>query len=157
MRLLFVCTGNTCRSPLAEGIARRLLADRGAGDVEVGSAGTSTMDGAVASDGALLVALEHQLDLSAHRTRQLSRELVAEADLILVMGPHHLERVEALGGTGKAWLLHAFASDGASQAAVSDPFGGGLDTYRETYQELEAALRRALPRLPAQPPRTDAT
>jgi protein-tyrosine-phosphatase len=155
MRLLIVCTGNTCRSPLAEGLARRLAAERGM-EVTVSSAGTSAWDGAPASDGSLLVALEHDLDLSAHRTRQLTRELVADAELILTMGPHHLERVEALGGSGKSHLLLAYASNGADLAAVSDPFGGDLDVYRATYQELDRALRRVLDRLAADRQKTDA-
>lgn len=156
MRLLFVCTGNTCRSPLAEGLARRLVAERGVADMTIGSAGTSAWDGAPASDGSLLVAMEHDLDLSAHRTRQLTKELVAEADLILTMGPHHLERVEALGGSGKAYLLHGYATHGDSQAAVSDPFGGDLDVYRATYQELDQTLRRVLDRLAGDRQKTDA-
>jgi protein-tyrosine-phosphatase len=156
MRLLFVCTGNTCRSPLAEGLARRLASERGLADLIVSSAGTSAWDGASASDGSLLVAMEHGIDLSAHRTRQLSRELVAEADVILTMGPHHLERVQALGGSGKASLLHDFATHGESQAAVSDPFGGDLDVYRATYQELDQTLRRVLDRLAHDRQKTDA-
>ena len=156
MRLLFVCTGNTCRSPLAEGLARRLLAERGLGDVHVGSAGTSAWDGASASDGSLLVAMEHALDLSDHRTRQLTKPLVDEADVILTMGPHHLERVVALGGSGKAHLLHAYATQGDSQAAVSDPFGGDLDVYRATYQELDQTLRRVIDRLVGDRQKTDA-
>ncbi|OYV66431.1 MAG: hypothetical protein B7Z72_11365 [Gemmatimonadetes bacterium 21-71-4] len=112
MRILFVCTGNTCRSPLAEAIARNLLIERGIADVEVASAGTSAWEGASASDGALLVGLERGLDLNGHRARQLDRDLVHAADLLLAMGPHHLERIEALGGTGKGHLLTAYASRG---------------------------------------------
>ncbi len=98
MRLLFVCTGNTCRSPLAEAIARKVAVERGLGDVEVASAGTSAWDGAPASDGALLVGMERRLDLSGHRAQSLTRRLVEASDLILAMGPHHLDRIEALGG-----------------------------------------------------------
>lgn len=156
MRLLFVCTGNTCRSPLAEAVARRLLAERGLSDVIAESAGTSAWEGSTASDGSMLVALEHDLDLSGHRTRPLTRDLVDAADLILAMGPTHLERVEALGGTGKAFLLHDYASHGEDRSAVSDPFGGDLGVYRATFQELDRELRRVLDRLAADRQQTDA-
>ena len=112
MLILFVCTGNTCRSPIAAAIARRIAQERALPHLDLGSAGTSAVDGQPASDGALLVGIERQLDLTEHRARQLTPELVDQADLILVMGPHHLERVEALGGTGKAYLLTDYAFDG---------------------------------------------
>ena len=150
MRLLFVCTGNTCRSPMAESIARRVASERGLSNVEISSAGTSTWDGAPASDGALLVGLERSADLSTHRARQITRELVSSQDLILTMGPHHLERVEALGGKGKSYLLTAYASHGADDRPVNDPFGGDLEAYRLAYDELEREIRRAFDRITAE-------
>ena len=147
MHLLFVCTGNTCRSPIAAALARRIADERGLTDLEIESAGTSTADGQPASDGAVLVALERQLDLTGHRARQLTPEQVDAADLILVMGPHHLERVEALGGAGKAYLLTAYSSRGSEGRPVSDPFGGDLETYRATVEELDTEIRRAVDRL----------
>jgi protein-tyrosine-phosphatase len=156
MKILFVCTGNTCRSPLAEAIARKIAIDRGLSDPEVASAGTSAWDGAAASDGALLVGMEHGLDLSHHRAQLLSRELVASSDVVLAMGPHHLERVQALGGTNNAYTLAGYASHGKNERAISDPVGAELSVYRATYQELEREIRRALDRLTADRP-SDAT
>lgn len=150
MRLLFVCTGNTCRSPLAEALGRRIASERALGAIVTASAGTDAGEGAPASDGSLLVGLEHQLDLSAHRARPLTRELVAEADLVLAMGPHHLELIESLGGERKAHLLSSYATRNASQSPVSDPFGGDLADYRATFAELQSLLARVFDRVVAE-------
>lgn len=150
MRILFVCTGNTCRSPFAEAIARKFAIERGLIDLEIASAGTSAWEGAPASDGALLVGIERNLDLNQHRSQQLTRELVAASDYIFAMGPHHLERIEAMGGDGKAYLLAAYAANDGSDRAVSDPFGGDLDVYRATCDELQQDVRRLLDRLAAE-------
>jgi protein-tyrosine-phosphatase len=150
MRILFVCTGNTCRSPMASAIARKLAADRGLVDIEISSAGTAAWDGQPATDGAILVGIERQLDVGAHRSRTLSRDIVEAQDLILVMSPHHRERVESLGGGGKTFLLTTYASHGAEERSVADPFGGDLEMYRATADELEDAVRRAVDRLAAE-------
>jgi protein-tyrosine phosphatase len=111
------------------------------------SAGTNADEGRPASDGAVLIGLERQLDLTTHRARQLTPDLVEKADLILVMGPHHLERVEALGGAGKTYLLTDYSSRGADNRAVNDPFGGDLGVYRAVVEELDVEVRRAIDRL----------
>lgn len=150
MRILFVCTGNTCRSAIAEALARKVIIERGLSDVEIQSAGTSAWDGAPASDGVLLVGMERNLDLSQHRAQTLTRELVRDADLVLAMGPHHLERIEALGGAGRAYLITDFASRGASARPVNDPIGGELEVYRATADELEQEVRRVFDRIMAE-------
>lgn len=143
MHILVVCTGNTCRSPLAEALLRSALGDRGS----VSSAGTGAWEGAPASEGAYLVGLENGLDLSGHRAQMLTRELVASADLILTMSRHHAARVADLGGAGRVHLLGEFAGRTGPAAEVSDPFGGDLDEFRETFAELADLVADAVPRL----------
>ncbi len=150
MRILFVCTGNTCRSPLAESIARKVAIERGLLDVEALSAGTSAHQASPASDGSLLVGMERGMDLGAHQAQLLTRELVDSVDLVLAMGDNHLDRIESLGGRGKAFLLADFASRGTSRRAISDPIGAELDVYRETADELEREIRRVLDRVTAE-------
>src|SRR5688500_8744706 len=146
---LFVCSGNTCRSPLAEAIARRAIDEAGRTDIEVSSAGTHAWDGAPASDGALLGGTERGLDLSSQRARRLTPEIVRESDLILVMAPSHLAQVKDLDPGANVHLLGGFVSGEAPGSTVQDPFGGDLAAYRETADDLERELKGMLARLPS--------
>jgi protein-tyrosine-phosphatase len=155
IRLLFVCSGNTCRSPLAEVLSRRAASESGLHPVEVRSAGTHTRPGLEASGGALRVARRHGLSLEGHASTVLSGELVEWADLIFAMGPGHQDRLETLGGGDKVVLLGAFATeenpdgDGTdgSHLAVPDPFGGDDEIYEETFLTLEKYVELAIRRL----------
>lgn len=146
-RILFVCTGNTCRSPMAGGIARRWVQEKGWSHVEVRSAGTAAIPGAPASVGAIRAAERHGLDLSSHASTPLDRSLVEWADLILTMGAHHAHWVGAEGGGDKVALLRSFASDGDDRGGVADPVGGDDARYEETFRELEDLIDRALSRI----------
>jgi protein-tyrosine-phosphatase len=125
---------------MAEALMREALASRGAEQVTVSSAGTGAWDGAPVSEGAYLVGLEHGLDLSGHRARLLTRELVKSADLILTMSGSHRARVTELGGEDKTHLLAEYAGRDEAEAEVSDPFGSDLASYRLTYDELHKLI-----------------
>jgi protein arginine phosphatase len=145
--LLFVCTGNTCRSPLAAAISARALKQRGWSHVRVESAGIATHPGAPASEYALLVASEEGIDLSSHQSQSITPELLDWADLILAMSPSHLLAVSELGAGEKAGLITDFLEDEGAGLAIEDPFGGEPEHYRETYRQLQHAIDALLSRL----------
>lgn len=146
MNLLFVCSGNTCRSALAEALARKIAARRGIMDLNVSSAGTNAWDNSPATDEALLVGMERDIDLTGHRARKLTPAIVSEADLIFVMTPGHLDPVKQMGGRGKAHVIDEYASGTANQG-ITDPYGGDLETYRHTADLLEWELEKLFDRL----------
>lgn len=143
--VLLVCTGNTCRSAMAEGILRSLLKQKGVDDIIVSSAGAGGLEGYPASGFAVEVAKNWDVDISGHRARQLSYEMIRNADLILAMSPEHADyilRTEP-GAKSKTYLLKSFpAPYKASQEGIKDPIGGSLDQYNQTYLELDEAMRR---------------
>jgi protein-tyrosine-phosphatase len=145
--LLFVCSGNTCRSPMAEAIARDLLHERGWKHVDVASAGTGAIPGAAASPEAVDVAREHGLELDAHASQPLTPELVSWADLVLVMGTSHMHAVRELGGGEKVSLVTEFVEGEGYAQPVADPFGGQTEHYREAFEQLQDALTGLLDRL----------
>ena len=145
VRVLFVCTGNTCRSPLA---AAALIAELGADAdrVEVRSAGTSAWEGQPASDGTRDVAAREGIDLSSHRSRRATAPLVRAADFVFVMEPLHRIAVEALGAPReRVHVLSEWPEPGEPGLPVSDPFGASREAYEECWRRIRTHLRRITP------------
>ncbi len=137
--ILFVCTGNICRSPMAEAIFRHRLGRRPGWTV--GSAGVAALPGMPASDEARVALKEWGIDLGRHRSRPLSADLVDAADWIVVMTAGHAQVVKRLfpEARDRVKLLNAF---GASKMAedVPDPIGQSLDVYRFTRDRIDRAM-----------------
>jgi len=131
---------------MAEALAKKVARRRGIDDVNVSSAGTNAWDNATATDEALLVGMERDIDLTAHRARKLTSAIVSEADLIFVMTPGHLEQVVQLGGRGKVHVIDEYTS-GVQSGGITDPYGGDLDAYRQTADALEQELEKLFDRI----------
>ena len=146
-KILFVCSGNTCRSPLAEAVARSILPSRAGFEVEVSSAGTSALDGSVASGFSLEVARDHGLDLSSHRARVVTREMLRDADLIVTMGVRHREAIEQLDADAVeyTYLLTNFSDH--LHGEIPDPIGSGRDVYERTYLAIRDCIESMAGRL----------
>jgi protein-tyrosine phosphatase len=154
-RVLFVCTGNVCRSPVAQGLLRHWLDRDLVPDVLVESAGTYAQDRLPASKLAVEVARAEGIDISRHRSRLLHRDLIEEADLVLAMEAAHVYEVLRLapGAEAKTHLLGAYNADERSDGVdmtIFDPIGGTEDDYRRSYAIIEHHLRRAYPAIRAE-------
>ncbi len=147
-RVLLVCTGNLCRSPMAAVLLRKMLADRGLdAKITVASAGMAALDGQPAAALAVEVIEEAGLDLTGHRSRGIDGQLVRSADLIVTMEETQRESL-ARAFPGRAESIHVLSALAGEEGDVADPFGtGSRSAYQACLIRLRVLLERALPRM----------
>jgi protein-tyrosine phosphatase len=157
VRLLVVCLGNICRSPMAEGALRHRLGEAGlAGRVEVDSAGTGDWHvGEPPDRRAIATAARHGVDISTLRGRQIAREDFDRFDWLLCADRANLRDVRALAPSdarGRIVLLREWAGEGAGME-IADPYTGGQSHFDAVWAQVDAAARHAAARFsrPAAP------
>ncbi len=152
-RILFVCSGNSCRSPIAEGLLKKKLPEELQEKVVVESAGTLGLNGSPATEFAIQVAGQYGADISEHRSQGVSEELVKEADLIFAMAREHQRFLQLHFPEVRenVFLLRTFGREAEDKVSdsIEDPIGGGLEVYQKCAAVIDEELTRILPRLKA--------
>lgn len=132
-RILFVCTGNTCRSPMAEGLFRSLLYQKDLQEkYDCESAGLNALDGVPVSENAAEALRELDVDISDHTSRQLTPDMLSRFDVFAVMTNRHKQLLENAGvDSDKIVILGG---------GIDDPYGGDLEIYRLCRDQIDEAL-----------------
>ena len=143
--ILFVCTGNVCRSPMAEGLFRH--ATRGRGDYRIFSAGVGAIDGQPPSLHAIRALKELGIDIARQRSRMLTADVVSQADYIFGMTHSHVDSINLLypQAAEKTFLLREFDETlDAFEKDIGDPIGGSYETYLNCRDQIEQGIASML-------------
>ena len=140
--ILTVCTGNICRSPLAEYRLKELLVDEG---ILITSAGVNALVGQPADESAQLIAEENGFDLKSHKGQALTESIIQENEIIFVMENDHKRLICDLYpfSTGRVFLLGKWLED----PEIIDPYKKSIDMFRATYEMIDQSCRQWIPYL----------
>lgn len=148
-RIIFVCTGNVCRSPMAEGILKARFASINRSDIIVSSMGIYGLDRKPASDLARQVCAENGIDISRHISRQLDFDEIKESRLILTLEMAHKNFILLFFKNlmERVFLLGCWPGEDSQKGNIKDPMGGSLKDYRKAFQIIAGHIDRILPDL----------
>lgn len=132
-RVMFICSGNTCRSPLAEGLFKKYIADKGITDIEVDSAGVAVLPGDEVSINSAFVSIKRGVDISLHRAKPLNPQHISETDLFVCMSASHEKIVGRY--TDKSHIL---------TLNIDDPYGKSVEAYEKCALQMEKAFPEIL-------------
>lgn len=136
MNILFVCTGNTCRSPMAASLMNKIAQDEGL-DIRIESAGIFAEEGSPASTEAIVTMKKYDIDLLGHHAQQINSELIEKSDIILTM----TQGQKMLFGDVSANKVYTVCEYAGVEGDIDDPFGGDVEEYEEVAQMLYLALQ----------------
>jgi len=147
-KILFVCTGNTCRSVMAQGLLQKILKEKGIENVEVRSAGIAALPSYGIYGVLEKILREENIEISNHRPSQITVDIVRDSDLILVMERRHKEAILEMAPEVKdrVFLLKEFAGE-TENLDIPDPIGQPEDVYRKRLLEIKQYLLKILDKL----------